>query len=265
MRMEKVKKIAFIALSCIVSIVLLFFFTLHNFPYGAVVKQLDAELAREYGANLSVGAVRHRYPLRVTLADFRIAKRDGTFSLEASDLDVRLRLLSFSPRKTVELGGRGIRVKTGYLHTSKSRFQLRSKLKLSAMRKKAETGALEGRGAFPVDYFSLSAQGTEVDKLYLSGFEFASFKVPVVELMLQNENGYLTVKRGSVKSDLFGSEIAGRLNLSGMDISVAVKMSAEFFRRYSDLTGIFNQIGKDGSLRIGIQGSTERPIVRVMQ
>jgi type II secretion system protein N len=263
--MEKVKKIGFIALSGIVSIVLLFFFTLHNFPYGAVVKRLDAGLAREYGANLSVGRVKHRYPLKVTLTDFQVEKRDGTFSLEASDLDVRLRLLSFSPRKKLELSGRGIRVKTGYLHTSKSSFQLLSKLRLSALRKKDETGTSESPGALPIDYLSLSAQGTEVEKMYLSGFEFSSFKVPVVELMLQNENGFLNVKRGSIKSDLFGSEIAGRLNLSGVDIAVAVKMSAEFFRRYSDLTGIFNQIGKDGSLKISIQGSTERPIVRIMQ
>jgi hypothetical protein len=138
-------------------------------------------------------------------------------------------------------------------------------MRLSALRKKDETGTSESPGALPIDYLSLSAQGTEVEKMYLSGFEFSSFKVPVVELMLQNENGFLNVKRGSIKSDLFGSEIAGRLNLSGVDIAVAVKMSAEFFRRYSDLTGIFNQIGKDGSLKISIQGSTERPIVRIMQ
>jgi type II secretion system protein N len=269
-RMEKVKKIGFIVLSCIVSIVLLFFFTLHNFPYGAVVKRLDAGLAREYGANLSVGAVEHRYPLKVILTDIQIVKRDGTFSLKASDLVVRLRLLSFSPRKTIEMGGRGIQVKTGYLHTSKSRFELLSKLRLSALRKKTEPetpgGSTPGDpGGLPVDFISLSAQGTEVEKVYLSGFEFSSFKVPVVELVLQNENGFLNVKRGTVKSDLFGSEIAGRVNLSGVDLSVAVKMSAEFFRRYSDLTGIFNQIGKDGSLTISIQGSTQRPIVRVVQ
>jgi type II secretion system protein N len=263
--MEKVKKIGFIALSGIASIVLLILFTIHNFPYPAVVNRLDARLAREHGTSLSVGAVEHRYPWKVVLRDIRIVKRDGTFSLKASDLDVRLRLLSFSPRKTLEVGGRGIQVKTGYLHTSKSRFQLLSKLRLSALRKKTEPGSSEGPGGLPVDFISLSAQGTEVDKVYLSGFEFTSFKVPVVELVLQNENGFLNVRRGSVKSDLFGSEITGRLNLSGVDISVAVKMSAEFFRRYSDLTGIFDQIGKDGSLKISIQGSTERPLVRVVQ
>jgi type II secretion system protein N len=263
--MEKVKKIGFIVLACIVSIVLLFFFTLHNFPYGAVVKRLDADLAREYGASVSVGTVKHRYPMRVILTDLTIVKRDGTFSLKASDLDLRLRLLSFSPLKTIEVSGRGVQVNTGYLHTSKSRFALLSKLRLSALGKKTEPAPSGDRGGVPVDFFSLSAQGTEVEKVYLSGFEFSSFKVPVVELALQKENGFLNVKRGSVKSDLFGSEITGRLNLSGIDVSVAVKMSAEFFRRYSDLVGIFDQIGKDGSLTISIQGSTDRPMVRVVQ
>jgi hypothetical protein len=229
------------------------------------VKRLDADLAREYGVSFSVGAVKHRYPLKVILTDLLIAKRDGTFSLEANGLDLRLRLLSFSPRKTVEMGGQGVQVKTNYLNTSKTRFELLSKLRLSALGKKTGPGPSGGPGEVPVDFISLSAQGTEVDNVYLSGFEFSSFKVPVVEMVLQNENGFLNVKRGSIKSDLFGSEIAGRLNLSGVDIAVAVKMSAEFFRRYSDLTGIFNQIGKDGSLKISIQGSTERPIVRIMQ
>jgi type II secretion system protein N len=265
-----VKKIGLIALTCVLSAVLLFFFTLHNFPYGAVVKRLDALLAREYGASLSVGEVKHRYPMKVTLRDLEVAKRDGTFSLKASDMDVRLRLLSLSPEKKLELDGRGIQVKTAYLRTSKSRFRLLSKLRLSALRRKTERAGAAGSGGanakgLPVDYVSVSAQGTEVEQLLLSGFELASFKVPVVDLELRNENGFLNVKRGSVKSDLFGSEISGRMSLSGMDISIAVRMSAEFFRRYSELTSIFDQIGKNGAFGISIQGSPERPLVRVVQ
>jgi type II secretion system protein N len=261
---KRVKRVGFVALSCVVSAVLLFFFTLHNFPYGALVKRLDAFLAREYGAGLSVGKVKHRYPMKVTLTDLEVVKRDGTFALKASDVDVRLRLLSLSPEKTLELGGRGIQVKTGYLRTSKSRFRLLSKVMLSAARKKAERPASAGPERLPIEYVSVSAEGTEVERVLLSGFELSSFKVPVVELELLSEKGFLNVNRGSVKSDLFGSEISGRMNLSGMDISIAVRMSAEFFRRYSELTSIFDQIGKDGAFRIHIQGSAERPLVRVV-
>jgi hypothetical protein len=165
----------------------------------------------------------------------------------------------------VEIGGGGVQVKSGYVVSSKSRVSLLSTVRLPARRTKRSQKPVPGPAPLPLDYLSLTVQGTEVEQVSIAGFEFTSFKVPVIELVLQNADRNLEVKRGNVKSDLFTSEISGAMDAEIVDLSIVIRMSAEFFKRYATLSGFFDQIGKDGTIRMRIQGNTRSPVVKIIQ
>jgi len=263
--MKSVTKIGLIAFLSVLSAALLLFFVLLNFPYGAAVKRLDLFLAKEHGTNLSVGRIRYRYPFHLVLGDLRLSRKDGSFSVKVDDLNVRVHLLSFRGSKKVEIGGGGVQVKSGYVVSSKSRVSLLSRVRLPTRRAKRAQKPVPGPASLPLDYLSLTVQGTEIERVSIAGFEFTSFKVPVIELVLQNVDRSLEVKRGNVKSDLFTSEISGAMDAEIVDLSIVIRMSAEFFKRYAALSGFFDQIGKDGTIRMRIQGKTRSPAVKIIQ
>lgn len=255
--MPKILKIGSIFLLSVFGALLLLFFLVHNFPYETAMKRLDHMVAERYGAHIRVGHVKHRFPLRLNLSSVRVKGGDGSFTVQLEDLFLRLGFVGFSRLKTLEIGGRGLSLSSDYVTLSKSSFHLLSRFRLELLSKAFDDEF--------VDYVSCSLEGTKVERASLSGIEFSPFSVPLIELVLKRKNQYLNVERGTARSDLFVSEIAGTLDSESVDLTIGIDFTPEFQRQYGQLTELINSISTGGKLKIIVQGDPAHPQVRLVR
>jgi len=254
--MGKLKKIGLIALISLMSLFFLTVFVLINFPYDSIIERIDHNIARKQGAHLTVHEVRYRFPLRFFLDEIRISRDDGSFDIQIDRMIMRLRLLAFSRWKTIQIEGFGLEVKSDIVELSKGRFMLVSRLLLPLRETEFRPEMLRA--------LSLKSEGLNIDRVFISGFEFTSLKVPLVDISLihEEENGFV-VERGLIRSNFFQSEISGRFDFQQIDGQVTLSLTAEFFRTYSNLKAFVDSVADNGVLTLTVRGSTLRPVVQL--
>jgi len=255
--MEKVKKIGLIAVISLFSVFLLVVFVMVNFPYEAVIRRIDNTLARRQGASLTTADARYRFPFTLLLDDIRYRKDDGTLDIQIDRLAILLRLLSFSRAKTLQIDGSGLDVKSDSIDLSKVHFTLSSSLLLPLLREEFRPDAIRS--------LSFRTEGMRIDRVFISGFEFTSFKVPVVDIVLRNEENDFLIERGLIKSNLFSSEMSGSFGLEKVDGKIILSLTGEFYRQYSNLKTLVDSITDNGKLTLTIRGSTNRPDVKILK
>jgi energy-coupling factor transporter transmembrane protein EcfT len=183
--MSRIKKIILISVISIFSVILLFLFMLYNFPYDAVIKRADLYLTDNYSMSLRVQKTRYRYPVKLLLEDVRVTNEDGSLAIHIDNVLLRLKVLNFSKSKTAELTGSGIYFKSDFMDMSDARVNISVGFGLSRLRKEKSLDA--------ADYFSLKMEGAKVDRVFLTGFEFSKFKIPVADVFLvKNEGNFVT-------------------------------------------------------------------------
>lgn len=252
--MGKLKKVSLIIAVVIVSVLLLTLFTLFNFPYGSVIKRLDNYLLNNYSVRLSVLDVRYRFPLKFLLDDVNLISTDGSLEVDVDYVTVYLKLLNFSKVKKAGMSGIGLNIKSDHMEITRVRFSVGCGFRLSQLLKSAQPDA--------VDFFNLRFDGVKVEKLWLSGFEFSSFKIPVVDLSFINQNGVYVVERGLIKSNLFSSELSGGFNYQSIDGKIVLTLSNEFFQQYANFKGIVDSVAKNGIVTILIKGNIKKPALK---
>ena len=255
--MSKLKKIILIVVISIVSVILLFLFVLYNFPYDAVIKRADLYLTDHYSMSLKVQNVRYRYPVKLMLEDVRLTRDDGAFTVHIDNLLLRLRILNFSKSKTAEMSGSGFYFKSKFMDMSDARVNVSAGFDLSQLRKEQNTNA--------VDYIELKMEGAEVDKVFLTGFEFSEFKIPVTDVYLVNTENHFVFERGILRSDLFTIEISGELNPQVINSRVSIKFTDEFYRQYVNLKPIVDSIAKNGVAEFVIRGNLQKPQINMIR
>lgn len=255
--MSKLKKISLIIIVSIISLVLLIVFVLINFPYNSIIKRIDFYLARKYSSNLAVLNIRYRFPTKLFMDDVRFSREDGVLEVRIDRVIINLKLLNFSRAKRVEILGTGLDIKSEYLELSKGKFTLVSGLLLPYIRGEMRPEALR--------FLRLRTEALRIERIYVSGFEFTSIKVPIIDIALKNEGEKFVVERGTVKSDLFSSEISGGFNFEMIDGKISLTPSNEFYRKYSNLKSIIDSVSHSGVLTVTIKGSIQRPTVRFVK
>ena len=253
--MGRVKKIGLIALVSLLSLILLAVFVMLNFPYESVIRRIDNTLARRQGASLSIISARYRFPFTLLLDDLRYRKDNGALDIQIDRLVILLKLLSFSKAKTLQIEGTGLDVKSDAVDLSKTQFTLSSSIIFPLLREEFRPDAIRS--------LSLRTEGMRIDRVFISGFEFTSLKVPVVDIVLRNEENDFLIERGLIKSNLFSSEMSGRFSLEKVDGKVALSLSGEFYRQYSNLKNLVDSITDNGRLTLTIRGNTNRPDVKL--
>ncbi|HEB31321.1 MAG TPA: hypothetical protein ENI15_10670 [Spirochaetes bacterium] len=255
--MSKLKKIILIVVISIVSVILLFLFVLYNFPYDAVIKRADLYLIDRYSTSLKVQNVRYRYPFKLLLEDVRLTRKDGSFTVHIDNLLLRLRILNFSKSKTAEMSGSGIYFRSRFMDMSDARVNVVAGFDLSQLRKEQNANA--------VDYFDLKMEGAEVDKVFLTGFEFSEFKIQGADVFLVNRESNFVFERGFLRSDLFTLEISGELNPQSINSRATIKFTNIFFQQYANLKPIVDSIADNGVIEFAIGGSLQKPQVRMIR
>ncbi len=255
--MSKLKKINLIVVISIVSVILLFIFVLYNFPYEAVIKRADLYLTEHYSTSLKVQNVRYRYPLKLLLENVRLTREDGSLTVHIDNLLIRLRILNFSKSKSAEMSGRGIYLKSAFMDMSDAEVSIVAGFDLSQLRKEQNANA--------VDYFDLKMEGAAVDRVFLTGFEFSEFKIPVADVYIVNRDNNFVFERGSVKSDLFTSEISGELNLQSINSMLTIKFTNTFYQQYANLKPIVDSFADNGVIEFVIRGSLQKPQISIIR
>ena len=255
--MSRIKKIILITVISIVSVILLFLFVLYNFPYDAMIKRADIYLADNYSMSLQVQKVRYRYPVKLLLEDVRLTSEDGSITVHIDTVLLRLNILHFSKSKTAEISGNGIYFKSNFMDLSEARVNIAAGFDLSQLRKENSINA--------ADYFELKMEGARVDRVFLTGFEFSEFKIPVAEVFLvKNENNFV-FERGFLRSDLFTSEITGELNPQSINSRVNIKFTNDFYQQYVNLKPIVDSLAVNGVVGFIIRGSLQKPQVNMIR
>jgi len=249
--MSKIKKIGIICAAVIVSIVLLFFFILYNFPYGAVMKRLDLYLSRNYSMDISVMKIRYRFPMSFVLEEVMITDEDELMALSIDHSVLYVKKFLFSKVKTVGLSCTGIRFQNRNVDISRALVTAECGVRLKDLRREFDPQALV--------WFDLKTEAVLVERLFLAGFEFTSFKITVADLSLTNAGEQYSVERGVIKSELFSSEITGDFGLQEVDGTITLTLHNEFFRKYAQLKGVVDSVARDGVLTITLKGSIRNP------
>jgi hypothetical protein len=253
--MVNVKKISAIVAISIASLILLFIFVLYNFPYESFVKRLDVYLTNGYGTNFTVDTVKFRVPFKLVLSDIRLSKEDGSFTFSLDSVVLRFRLFNVRKRRSVQIFGNGTVARSEALEFTKARITVVSGLSYSRLMK----GLIEDA----IDYVSIVVEGTEVNKLLVAGFEFSSFKIPRVDILLRKQDDFFVFERGNISSNMFVSELSGKLNLTTVDGSIVLNLQNEFFQRNMHLKGIVDSVAQDGTLNLLVKGSLSKPSIKL--
>jgi hypothetical protein len=155
------------------------------------------------------------------------------------------------------MSGSGIYFKSAFMDMSDAKVNISAGFDLSQLRKEQNANA--------VDYFDLKMEGAEVDKVFLAGFEFSKFKIPVADIYLVNTDNNFAFERGILRSDLFTSEISGELNPQSITSSVIIKFTDDFYRQYVNLKPIIDSIANNGEIEFVIRGSLQKPQVNMIR
>jgi len=252
--MGKLKKVSLIIAVVIVAVFLLTVFILFNFPYGSVIKRLDNYLLNNYSTSLSVLDIRYRFPSKFLFDDIKLARTDGSLEVDIDHVTVYLKFLNFSKVKKAGISGIGLSIKNDRMDIIRVKFSVGCGFRLSRLLKSAHPDA--------IDFFNLRTDGVNVEKLWLSGFEFSSFKIPVVDLSFINQNGVYVVERGLIKSNLFSSELSGGFNYQSIDGKIVLTLSNEFFQQYANFKGFVDSVAKNGIITILIKGNIKKPALK---
>jgi len=254
--MSNLRKISIIIAASIVSILLLIVFILFNFPYNSVIKRIDFYLSNNYSTSLTVQNIRYRFPVKFLLEDMRLVQDEGPFAVHIERVLVKLQFFNFSKIKIAEIAGTGVDVNTDPVELSIAKISVLSGFRLSYLIREGNPDA--------VDFINLRTGGLKIDRLFLSGFEFSSFKIPLVDFSLINTNGEFIVEKGLIKSDLFNSEVSGGFNFELIDGKIVLTLSNEFYKQYSHLKNIVDSISDNGVLTVTIKGSMKKPAVKFL-
>jgi hypothetical protein len=254
--MGKLKKIGLIVLISLLSLFFLTVFVLINLPYDSIIERIDHNIARKQGAHLTVHDVRYRFPFRFFLDEIRVSRDDGSFDIKMDRMILRLRIRAFSRWKTLQIEGFGLEINSDIVELSKGRFILVSRLLLPFRGREFRPEMLRA--------LSLKSEGLNIDRVFISGFEFTSLKVPLVDISLINEeeNGFV-LERGLIRSNFFQSEISGRFDFQRIDGQITLSLTGEFFKTYSNLKALVDSVADNGVLTLTVRGNTLHPVVQL--
>lgn len=249
--MNKVKKIGIICAAVFASIVLFFFFVLYSFPYGSVIKRLDFYLASNYSMNISVLKLRYRFPMSFVFEEVLLTGEDESLTLTIDHAVLYMKKILFSRVKTVGFTCTGVRFQNRNVEISRALVTAECGVKMKDMLREFDLQALA--------WVDLKAEAIRVERLFLAGFEFTSFKIPIADLSFTNVGERYAVERGVIKSELFSSEIIGSFGLQEVDGTVTLTLNNEFFRQYAQLKGVVDSVARDGVLTLTLKGNIRNP------
>jgi hypothetical protein len=249
--MNRVKKIGIICASVIVSIVLFFFFFLYSFPYGSVIKRLDYYLAKNHSVNISAAKIRYRFPMSFVFDEVLVSSEDESLTLTIDHAVLYMKKILFSRVKTVGLSCTGVGFQNRNVEISRALVAAECGVKTKNMLRELDPLAIA--------WVEMKAEALRVDRLFLSGFEFTSFKIPIFDLYFTNAGEMYSIERGVIKSELFSSEIGGSFGLKEVDGTVTLTLHNEFFRQYAHLRRVVDSVARDGILTLTLKGNIRNP------
>jgi len=255
--MKKLKKILIIIVITIASIYLLAIFILFNFPFDSLVSRMDHYLQKEYDTSLEVENIKYRLPLKLYLEGVKLVRGKEFFFITLDTLSIRLRLFNFLKYKTIEIIGNGMGVRSEFFEASNAFINLLSEMNISQL--------LRRRWENSIKSVHFMVRGVDIERVFISGFEFASLKLKQIQISLKEENGEFRVERGMLNADIATSEITGKLGFESMDLMVTVRLTDGFYNRYNDLRGIVDSVFENGTMKISIKGKTEKPQVKIIK
>jgi hypothetical protein len=255
--MAKLKKILIILFSALAGLYLLFVFTLLNFPYYALVTRLDQYLRIQYGAGVEVQSVRYRYPMKLHFEDLVVIHEGSSLVISFDDLFVRLRLLTPTRNKTLEMNGSGMEVRSQWIEATRASASL-----LVRGRPLALLRGTEGNHLSSVRFMT---GGADVQRVFVSGFEFSDLRLKQIQLSLRGDAEGLIIERGVVSADVVRSDLEGRVGLESLDILIRTQLTDEFYQKFADLRSIVDAVFNNGVLQIRIEGSMQNPRIRIVQ
>ncbi len=250
-----IKKVVLAIIIFFLSLLLIVVFIFYNFPYASVVRRIDSSLKNTYSIGFSAANIKYRFPFKLLVEDIRLEGEDSPFSIDVESLLLRIILIPTSKLKNVEIDGSGLRVKSTYVNLSEAHFNFVSRVKILKL--------LSGKSSAALNFLALSVDRVEVEKVFLSGFEFSSFKLSQGYISFLNQNETYIVEKGFIKSDIFNLEISGAVNVDSIDMRVMLKLSDKFFKSYANLKDIVGSISENGTIKLSIKGDMQRPTVRL--
>ncbi len=250
----KAKKVILIIFTALAALYLLFIFTLVNFPFEPLLARIDGNLRESHGTGLDAGSVRYRYPLSLHLRDVRIERDEMV--LTADELFIKIRLLNFGRRRTVELSAENIGARSALADASGIRMNAAAGLHLFRMM----------RGSVPaVEYVRVVLSGGEIERVLLAGFELSSMTLDTLQLFLEGDEKGFEVQRGILKADVARVELDGRADPDGLDLKMAVVLTDLFYRKFGELKTIVDSAFEDGKLTLEIKGTIDKPQTRIVK
>jgi len=246
------KKFALIFISSIISIFILLVFILINFPYDSLLKRFNSYLKSEYSLELKTHEIKYRFPLKFTLEDVNISRRDNSLKCKIDNAGLKLTPLSFSKGENFNLECNTINVNSSYVDLSRSKLLLQSNLNFLKLLNNDYNKAFHSLKIFIAN--------TEVDKFSYSGLEFKSFNIGKFDLSVGNSGNAFDIERGIINSDLFSANVSGKITyLNALEVSLGIKLSNEFYKRYADLKDMIDNVADNGTIKIDISGNIKRP------
>jgi len=255
--MEKLKKILFIVFGVLIGLYLLFVFVLVSFPYHALFQRLDQQLRARYGMGITVEQISFRYPMKLQLHDLRVVQERRQLVVSVDDLFIHLRLLTPEKLKTVRLSGNGLAVRSEWIELSGALVSLEMKFRLFPL--------LRGEAGNHVASVQLITGGADVQRVVVSGFEFADLRLKQIQIFLRGDEAGFTIERGLVSADVLRSELEGKMGLQNMDMLVRILLTDEFYRKFSDLRQVVDAVFRNGSLQVRLEGPPQNPRFRIVQ
>jgi len=254
--MAKFKKYILIFITAVISIFILLVFILINFPYDSFVNKFRAYLKNEYSVELIVDGIRYRFPLKLELSNVDLYKENNVFKFNIESILLKFSPFSFPKGKTFQAECNGINLNSSYIDLSKSELSLKLKIRLLKLLKSDYSKTLES--------INVDISKTKIEKVVYSGFEFKSFNIDKVDFFICDSGESFNIERGIILSDIFTANATGKMTYSNdLNLSIKLKLSNEFYRRYTDLKELIDNISDNGTITIKISGNIEKPKFKI--